>query len=190
MDDGAVLPARHKIDVDAYHRMGEAGILGEDDRVELIDGELIDMAPIGQDHAATVNRLNEALVMACAGRAIVSTQNPVRLDRLSEPQPDFAIFRARADFYATGRRPGPADVLLLVEVADSSLRFDSKVKLPLYAKAGIPEVWIVNLGRRVLSMHRQPVGQAYRESTTHRAGETIAPSLAPYIRVDLARIFG
>ena len=126
MDDAGVLPARRKLTGDDYRRMGEAGIFGEGDRVELIDGQLIDMAPIGQSHAGLVNGLTEALVMACAGRAIVSPQNPVRLDRTSEPQPDLAVLRRRADFYATGEPPGPADTLLLIEVADSSLRFDRK----------------------------------------------------------------
>lgn len=190
MDDAAVVLTRHKLDVGDYHRMADAGILGEDDRVELIDGELIDMAPIGQGHAAVVNGLNRALVIACGDKAIVSPQNPVRLDRLNEPQPDFAVLRPRADFYAAGDRPGPADVLLLVEVADSSLRLDRTVKLPLYARAGIAEVWIVDLKRRVLDAHRGPAGDVYGETTTHQAGDTLALALAPEIRVTLDLAFG
>jgi Uma2 family endonuclease len=108
MDDAAVLPARHRLDVDDVRRMAEAGIFGEDDRIELIDGDLIDMAPIGQVHAAVVTGLTETLVLACAGRAIVSPQNPIRLDRSSEPRPDLAVLRRRADVYATGERPGPS----------------------------------------------------------------------------------
>ena len=131
MDDTDLVLTRHRLNVDDYHRMAEAGILGEQDRVELIDGDLIDMAPIGQDHIASVNGLAHALFLACGDRAIVSIQNPARLDRFSEPQPDAALFRPRADHYRTGAPPGPADVLLLVEVADSSLRYDRAVKLPL-----------------------------------------------------------
>ena len=170
MDDAGVLPARHRVDVDAYHRMGEAGVFAPGERVELIEGDLIDMAPIGQGHAAVVNGLNEALVLACAGRAIVSPQNGLRLDQWSEPEPDFAILRRRADFYATGERPGPADVLLLVEVADSSLRFDRRVKLPLYARMGIVEVWLIDLKARVLEACRAPSGEGYARMETHQAG--------------------
>ena len=190
MDGSTALPARHRLDVDEYHRMAEAGILGEDDRVELIDGELIDMAPISQGHAAMVSRLTEALVLACAGRAIVSPQNPVRLDRSNEPQPDLAVLRRRADFYATGERPGPADILLLIEVADSSLRYDRTVKLPLYARASVGEVWIVDLKRRVFHAYRTPNGDAYGETAMHQADETLVLNLAPDIVVNLHLMFG
>ena len=185
MDESAVAPARHKLDVDDYHRMADAGILGGDDRVELIDGDLIDMAPIGQGHAAIVGGLTEALFIACAGRAIVWPQNPVRLDRTSEPQPDLAVLRRRADFYATGEPPGPADVLLVVEVADTSLRYDRTVKLPLYARAGIAEFWIIDLQRRLIDAYRMPQGDGYREMTTHQPGDHVALALAPEINVKL-----
>jgi len=190
MDDAAVVPTRHKLDVDDYYRMADAGILRDGDRVELIDGELIDMAPIGQGHAAIVNGLTRALVIACGDKAIVSPQNPVRLNRLNEPQPDFAVFRPRADFYATGERPNPSDVLLLVEVADSSLRFDRTIKLPLYARAGIAEFWIVDLKRRVLDAYRRPAGSEYAEMTTHRPGDQLALAIAPEITVRLDLVFG
>lgn len=190
MDDLAAAPARHRLHVDEYHRIAEAGVFGEGDRIELIDGDLIDMAPIGQGHAAIVCGLNEALFKACAGRAIVSPQNPVQLDQSSEPQPDLAVLRRRADFYATGERPGPADVLLLVEVADSSLRFDQNVKLPLYARAGIAELWIVDLQRRMLYVYRKPDGDAYGEMTTHQPGDQISLALVPEIVVTLDLVFG
>ncbi len=185
MDGADLLPARHKLTVGDYHRMGEAGILAEGDHVELIDGEIIDMAPIGQDHAATVNKLNRALVMAFGDRAIVSVQNPVCLNQFNEPQPDFAVFRPRADFYATGERPGPADTLVVIEVADSSLRYDRTVKLPLYARSDIPEVWIVDLRRRMVDVHRSPSGDGYMIQTSHGPDETIALSQAPEIAVAL-----
>jgi Uma2 family endonuclease len=190
MDDGRVVPARHRLDVEEYYRMADAGIFGEDDRIELIDGELIDMAPIGQGHAAVVTGLAEVLVLACNRRAIVSPQNPVRLDRWSEPRPDLAVLRRRADFYATGDRPGPADVLLIVEVADSSLAFDRGVKLPLYARAGVAELWIVDLKRRVVDAYREPAGEGYRETATYRPGEQVALALAPEIVVTLDLVFG
>jgi Uma2 family endonuclease len=190
MDDVRELPARHRLDVDDYHRMGEAGIFGDNKRIELIDGKLIDMAPIGQDHAAIVNRLNRTLVLTSGELAIVSTQNPVRLNQHSEPQPDLAILRYRADFYETGEPPGPADVLLLIEVSDSSLAFDRGVKLPLYARAGIAEVWIVDVQRRTLDAYRKPAGDAYAEASTHFAGELLAPAMAPELVVRLDMVFG
>lgn len=190
MDDAAVAPARHKLNVHDYYRMAGAGIFGEKERIELIEGDLFDMAPIGQGHAAVVGGLNRALFMACADRVIVWPQNPIRLDRSSEPQPDLAVLRNRADFYASGERPGPADVFLLIEVADSSLRFDRTVKLPLYARAGIAELWIVDLQRRVLDAYRESVGDGYGEMTTHQPGEQIALVLAPEIVVRLDLMFG
>ena len=190
MNEAIIARTRHKLDVDAYHRMGEAGILGPEDRVELIDGDIIDMAPIGQDHAATVCGLVDTLVLACAGQAIVSPQNPVRLNRYSEPQPDIAVLKLRPDRYRTGAPPGPADTLLLIEVSDSSLSIDRKVKLPLYAQAGIAEFWIVNLKDRILEAYRTPTGDDYADMTTHQANERIALSLAPEIVVQLDLVFG
>jgi len=186
MSDAGDLLVRHKLTVTDIYGMLDAGILHEDDRIELIDGELLDMAPIGSDHATTVDRLTEALVLACAGRAIVRVQNPVRLDDLNEPQPDVSILRPGNYRNA---HPGPADVLLLVEVADSSLRFDRRVKLPLYARFGIPEVWIVNLQRRVLEAHRTPADGAYADTTEHTPTERVSPSLLPEPALTLAGIF-
>ena len=188
MDDAAILPARHRLDVDAYHRMGEAGIFGENTRIELIDGELIDMAPIGQGHASTVNRLTQSLVLTCNRRAIVSVQNPVRLGRYSEPQPDIVILRNRPDFYGTGEPAGPADVLLLIEVADSSLAFDRTVKLSLYARAGIPEYWIINLKHRTGEVHQQPSDTGYLQTTTAGPGARLQLAAAPEITVALDEI--
>ncbi len=187
MDDATGVLVRYKLDVHAYHRMGETGILDEDSRIELIDGELIQMAPIGLDHAGIVDSLNEALVLAFAGKAIVSVQNPISIDRLNEPQPDFTVSRLRADRYRTGR-PGPADILLVIEVADSSLRFDRAVKLPLYARNGVAELWIVNVRQRSLEVYRRPVGDAYAEQTNYAPGDTVALSLAPAISFAVDRV--
>ena len=142
--DGDTADRLHRFSVEDYHRMGEAGILHEDSRVELIRGQVIDMTPIGTPHLAMVNRLNSLLAIALHGRATVSPQNPVRLPDGSEPQPDVTILKWRADYYRR-RRPEAQDVLLLIEVSDSSLDYDRNVKVPLYAEGGIPESWIVNL---------------------------------------------
>ncbi len=171
MDDDAVMLTRHKLDVDAYSKLGEAGVLGQDDRVELLNGELIDMPPIGDDHMDAVNGLLETLVLPFSGRGIVSVQNPVKLDQYNVPQPDLAVFRYRADRYRTGGRPTPADVVVLIEVSDSSIRYDRTVKLPLYAAAGIAEYWIVDLGRRTLDVHREPVADGY--SSVRSYGHTL-----------------
>ena len=169
--------------------MGEAGILHEDDRVELIEGELIDMAPIGPDHAGTVNGLVKALVMACGDHAVVAVQNPVRLDRHSEPQPDFALLRPRADQYRTAH-PGPADILALIEVANTSLRFDRAIKLPLYARAGVPELWIVDLAGRSIDVHRDPKDGAYATTLTVTSADAVTLASEPRITVPLAHVFG
>lgn len=189
MDDAGVVLTRRKLNVDQYRRMAEAGILGRDDRVELIEGELIDMAPIGQDHAAAVDGLAYALIMACGDRAIVRVQGPVRLDHRNEPQPDFAVLRPRPDRYRTGEPPGPADILLLIEVSDSSLRFDRAVKLPLYARTGVAEVWIVDLQRRLLDAYTRPIDAGYADLATHQPGDTVALSQAPEIKVSLRSAF-
>lgn len=190
MDDTRVLPARHRLDVDDYRRMGEAAILGQDDRVELIDGELIDMAPIGQDHAGTVDALTHTLVLAFSGQAIVRVQNPLRLDRFSEPQPDIAVLRPRSDFYRRGAPPGPPDVLLVIEVADTSLNYDRGVKLPLYARAGVAEVWIVDLRRRVMEAYREPTRDGYTKMATLGPADTVFPTLMPGIGLMLHEILG
>lgn len=190
MDDGFIVPTRHKIDVDMLYRMMDAGILHECQRVELIDGEIMDMAPIGFDHAATMNVLNETLVLACHGRAVVSGQNPVRVDTLNEPQPDFVVFRPRADNYRTAPRGGAEDALLVIEVSDSTIRFDRGVKLPLYARAGFAEFWIVDLKRRVVTVYTDPSDGEYATVRTYRDGETIVLSEARELAIPLSGIFG
>lgn len=188
MDDEALVLMRHKLDVDDFYRMAETGIIGWKQRVELIDGELIDMAPIGIDHAYVVNGLTRTLVLACEGKAVVSVQNPVRLDRFNEPQPDFGVYRLRDDKYRTAH-PTAADTLLLVEVSDSSVRFDRRVKLPLYARAGIAEFWIVDLGQRVLEAYREPAGDGYGSVTRYGPGDRIALSMAPEVSLSLEGVF-
>ena len=188
MPDTGDVRLRHKIDVHTYYRMGEAGIFQPDDRVELIEGELIDMAPIGDEHAAAVTALTKALVIACGDLAVVSVQCPVRLGHFSEPQPDFAVSRLRLP-HRRRQHPAPPEVLLLVEVAESSLRFDRTVKLPIYAQAGIPEVWIVDLTRRVLESHQHPGADSYAKVVSYGPADTIALALAPEIALNLAGVF-
>jgi Uma2 family endonuclease len=152
-----IAPSRHLISVDAFHRMGETGILGPRDRVELIDGEIIDMSPIGVLHAAIVDLLARHFGRRAGESVFVRCQNPLRLDDISEPEPDIAILRPRADFYMTAH-PGAADVLLVIEVADTSLAYDLGTKVPLYARHGIPEVWVIDAATRQTRVFRRPVG--------------------------------
>lgn len=153
----SIAPSRHLISVDAFHRMGETGILGPRERVELIDGEIIDMSPIGVLHAAIVARLASHFSQRLGPMGVVWCQNPLRLDDISEPEPDIAILRPRADFYMTAH-PGAADVLLVIEVADTSLAYDLGTKVPLYARHGIPEVWVIDAATRQTRVFRRPVG--------------------------------
>jgi Uma2 family endonuclease len=174
---------RYRFTVDEYHRLGETGILGEDDRVELIEGEIVMMTPIGLRHAACVNRLNQLLVRLAGDAAIVQVQNPIVLDGHSEPQPDLTLLRPRADFYAAAR-PAPGDVLLAIEVADPSIAYDRGVKLPLYGRCGIPELWIVDLGREQVDVYRQPVPGGYAERRTRSRGEQLpVPGLDAEVQV-------
>ena len=151
----------HRFRVQDYERMVADGILTEDDRCELIRGEIVEKMTIGDRHAACVNRLTRILVRLVGDRAIVAVQNPIRLAD-SVPEPDIALLRPRADFYADGK-PGPEDVLLVIEVADASLAYDRAVKLPLYAENGIEACWIVDLNDSAVLVHRQPAGGSYSE---------------------------
>jgi Uma2 family endonuclease len=176
---------RHWINVDEYRQMGEAGIFGEDDRVELIDGEIIDMPPIGSWHAAAVKRLVDRMQPLTGPDAILSVQDPIRLGDFTEPEPDIALLRRRDDYYAAAH-PTAADVLLIVEVAESSLRYDRDKKLPLYARAGIPEVWLVDLNGRVLWVYRQPGMDGYAEARRSDDLSVMAPLELPGRVCDLS----
>ena len=184
----AVRPVRHKFTVEEYHRMAEAGILSEDDRVELIEGEIVEMAPIGSRHAACVNRLNR-FFSSLEKKVIVSVQNPVRLGEDSEPQPDVALLKPRADFYASGY-PGAEDVLLVVEVAETSAKDDREMKVPLYARHGVSEVWLVDLGAEVVEVYREPSPEGYRQVWRAGRGEVLVPQQVPDLRVPVEAILG
>lgn len=182
-------PTRHKLSVEDYHRLGEAGILGEDSRVELIEGDLIDMVPIGGTHMGVVNRLTRLLVLGVRDLGEVSVQNPVRLSRYSEPQPDFAILRPRAGDAASAV-PGVADVLLLIEVADTTLTYDRGTKLALYARSGIAEVWIVNLQAKCVEVYRQPAADGYGTRLDVARDGRVTPIALPAVSIPAGEIFG
>jgi Uma2 family endonuclease len=178
---------RRRFTVHDYHRMGEAGILHEDDRVELIEGEIVEMAAIGTRHFACVNGLTRLLVRGVGDKAIVSVQNPVRLDERTEPQPDLTVLRVR-DYRES--LPMPEDVLLLIEVSDTTLAYDRGVKLPLYARAGIREVWIVELASEVIERHTDASRDRYRSLERARRGETIEASALPELSFRADAVLG
>jgi len=164
--------------VDEYYRMAEAGILGPEDRVELIDGEIIQMSPIGNRHVGCVNRATQLFVQAFTGRATVSVQHPLQLSNYTEPEPDVVLLKFRADFY-TNKKVWAEDALLVVEVSDTTLRYDRNVKLPRYALARIPEVWIENLTSDELLIFRDPINGAYSTTLVLRRGDSVAPLAFP-----------
>lgn len=176
------LVTRRRFTVNDYHRMGKAGILHAEDRVELLNGEIVQMAAVGDRHFATVNRSNAIFTARTAGRAIVSVQGPIRLDRYSEPEPDLVLLQLRDDFYESGK-PGPASVLLLIEVSDTTLGYDRRKKLPSYATVGIAEFWIVNLPKDVIEVYREPREGRYQQVTIYGRGEEITLLLLPDITV-------
>jgi hypothetical protein len=172
------IKTKHLITIAEYYKMGEDGILGDSygcgsRRTELINGEIIEISPIGRLHAGCVNRLNNIFATRLSGLAVVAIQNPVPLNNNSEPQPDLAILRYRQDFYSLAH-PTPADVLLIIEVSDTTLKFDREVKVPLYASEGIIEVWIVNLQDRVLERYWQLEQGEYQNIQTYGMGESLS----------------
>ena len=175
--------------VDEYHRMGRAGVFHEDDRVELLEGQIVEMSPIGPAHAGCVAALTGLLSRAGHERVVVWVQNPVDLGERSEPQPDVALLAPRADAYRTAH-PRAQDMLLVIEVADTSLEHDSDGKVPLYAAAGVPEVWLVNLTDDSVTVYRDPVGGRYATVRTARRGETVASLRVPSATLRVEDILG
>lgn len=180
---------RRLFSVEDYYRMAEAGVLGPEDRVELIDGEIIQMSAMGPRHVGCVNRAIDMFTATFRGRAIVSPQHPVRLNDYTEPQPDLALLAFRADFYAS-KTPTAADVLLLVEVSDTSLRYDRDVKLPRYATAGVPEVWIADLEADVLRVYREPFDGAFRVGLKLGRGEPVSVAAFPDVDFEVDDFLG
>lgn len=172
-----------------YHRMADAGIFRPEDRVELINGVIVEMSPIGKPHAGGVDRLNDLFTRRFRRRAIVRVQNPIVLGDYDEPQPDVTLLRPRSDYYVE-RHPGPGDVFLVVEVCDTSLQFDRDVKLERYALAGIADVWLIDLAHDVVEVFRQPRAERYRQSTTWRRGRRLAPLAFPRLWLRVADLLG
>lgn len=164
---------KRRFTVDEFYRMAETGILSKGDRVELIDGEVVRMTPIGPRHASCVLRLNTILPPLVAGSAIIAVQNPVRLGTYDEPQPDVVLLVPRADFYEKAH-PAPSDVLLVIEVSDTSIDYDRTLKLQRYALTGVADVWIVNLGEDLVEVYRQLSGGEYREHFAAGRGQSLA----------------
>ncbi len=180
---------RRKFSVEHYHQMAQAGILTEDDRVELIRGEIVEMSPIGRRHAACVNRLNALFNQRLAQAVIVGVQNPVELDDNSEPQPDLALLRPRPDFYEAGH-PRPEDILLLVEVADTTVEFDREIKIPLYAEDGISEVWLVDINAQCLDVYRQPSPNGYQDIQKYQRGQSVFVQVFPNVSFTVDEVLG
>lgn len=180
-------PRRHRIDVHEYHRMAEVGLLAPDARVELIEGEIIDMAPIGGSHQSTVDFLTRQFILTLVDKAIVRTQGSVRLGLFSEPQPDLLLLKPRDDFYRSEFAQGE-DVLLAIEVSDSTLRYDRKVKMPLFARHGIPEAWIVDLQNGSLQVHRSPAEGAYQDVATLARPGSMSLAALPGVSIDLSAL--
>jgi Uma2 family endonuclease len=190
MSSVAGVATRYGFSSEQYHRMACVGIFTEDTRVELIDGDIIEMSPVGSLHVACVNRLDDLLHDRLARRsAIVQVQSPVTLDERYEPEPDVTVLRYRPDYYARAL-PTAADVLLLIEVADSSLPFDQGTKLPLYARAGIPEVWIVDLDSAVIERHAEPTGDTYVQTDRTGPGSTVSSTTVPAIALQVNEVLG
>lgn len=180
---------RRLFSVGDYLCLAESGILPESERIELIRGEIVTMSPIEVPHASTLNRLVWLLTSALGKQVIVSVQNPVQLSEESMPQPDIAVLRFQAHFYSE-HHPKPEDTLLIVEVADTSLRYDRRIKAPLYSAAGIADYWIVNLSARRIEVYRDPRPNGYRTVTYYAPGETLLPLAFPDIALKVDEVFG
>ena len=184
----AAHPLRGPFTVEDFHRLARVGVLHEDDRVELIDGQVVEMSPIGAPHAACVRRLIGVLSRHLGQVAIVDAQNPIVLGVRDQPQPDLTVLRPRVDGYR--QHPRAADLLLVIEVSDSSRAYDRDVKLPLYARAGIAEVWIVDLGGDRIEVYRDAESGGYRDVRVVPRGDTLSPSAFPDVAISVAEVLG
>ena len=178
---------KHLTNVVEWQKMGAASIFSAESRLELINGEIIEMSPIGSHHAGYLKRLNRFFSRQIQDSELIAIQDPLRLNDLSEPQPDFMLLRSRSDLYYESH-PTADDVLLLIEVAESSLQFDQNQKLRLYALHNIPEYWVLNANNACIEIYRQPVNGAYAKKTTLRAGDKITLSQLDHINIELADI--
>jgi hypothetical protein len=180
---------RRPFSADEYDRMIEVGILGKEDRVELIEGEIVEMSPIGDRHAACVDRATALLVLALVGRAIVRPRGPIRLGAYSKPQPDLTLLEPRKDYYAS-KGPITRDALLVIEVSDSSIRYDRGPKLSVYARHGVSEVWIEDLTTDSLLVFREPSGATYKAQFVLQRDTSIAPLAFPDLVLSVSELLG
>ena len=186
----AVQVLRRKFTADEYQMMGKVGILSEDDRLELLEGEIVEMARLSPRYLSIVNRVNASFFSNGASeKAIVRVHGPVRLDDYSEPLPDVALLRRRDDFYSEAH-PGPADVLLLVEVSDTSTSYDREVKMPMYARHGIPEVWLVDIEAGLVEVYAGPAIEGYQEISQVGRGGILSPQAFPGLDVAVEEVLG
>jgi Uma2 family endonuclease len=181
-------PKRHAVTVEEYFRMGEAGVFGPEARLELIEGEIIEMPPIGSPHAGAVKILNRLFTRQAGDLAVVSVQDPLILGARSAPQPDLALLKPRADSYSKSH-PTVEDVLLAVEVADTTLAYDLGTKIPLYARSGVPEAWLLLVQERALRVFRDPAAEGYRTSFTVARGARVAAGALPGIEIAVSELF-
>jgi Uma2 family endonuclease len=179
--------SRKHFSVDEYYRMAEVGILAFDKKFELIEGEVIQVSPIGARHAARVDRINK-LFNRQLNEEIVRVQNPVRLGNHSEPEPDVSILKPRKDFYEESH-PTPEDVLLIIEITDTSGVYDRNVKIPMYARAGITEVWIMDVQNGFIEVHKDPINGTYQEKLIFREGQYITPQSLPHVTISVDSLF-
>jgi Uma2 family endonuclease len=179
---------RKKFTIEEFQLMADSGIIPEDERVELIEGEIIEMGKIGRRHAAIVRRLISLLTQKLGNFAIIDAQNPIELGIYSQPQPDISLLRRRDDYYESGH-PKPEDIFLLIEVADSSLEFDREIKIPLYWKSNITEVWIVDINNQLLEVYRQPNSEGYQSKQTYQKGDMISPLAFANTQIAVTNIF-
>jgi Uma2 family endonuclease len=184
----AVRLLKGRLTVDDYYRLAELGILSEDDRVELLDGQIVEMTPIGPLHVHTVNRLTTLFARLAGDQATVSVQNPVVISRRGVPQPDVVLLKPPPTRGAP--LPSTKDVLLLIEVSDTTVGYDREVKVPLYARSGIPEVWLVDLPADCVQVHRSPAGEEYRDVRMVTRGATLQPLELPGVEISADEILG
>jgi len=180
---------RRRFTVEQYERMVETGVIQPDEHVELLDGEVVEMAPIGPPHASRVDRCSNHMWRAFGTEVIIRVQSPLRLSDISMPEPDITVLRHRDDFYVA-RHPTVEDVLLLVEVGDTSVRFDREVKLPLYAAASVAEVWLLDIGARAISIFRDPGLAGYQTLATAHHGDLLRPCALPGTEIAAADLLG
>ena len=180
---------KHCFNVQDYHRMVEVGLLSKDSRVELIEGEIVEMSPIGSTHGGAVKRSSAFLNRVLGDAVIVSVQDPIHLNDFSEPQPDLALLKPRRDFYSNSH-PTPEDVLVVIEVIDSSVSYDRNIKVPLYARAGIAETWLMVLQKAVIEVHSHPRNGKYQKIRRLKRGKTLQSQILPELSYRVEDLLG